>query len=213
MPCHSLPKRGHRHKRETAVLDRFYLIIDSPEWLDRLCPEGLRLAQLRIKEPDETLPDLVSRTLRTARKYGCTLVINDHWQAAIDAGADWLHLGQEDLDTADIKAIRKAGLKLGLSTHTPEELDRALTFDPDYVALGPIFPARGKVVDYAPQGIARLSSWKARINVPLIAIGGIRIEHAESLFEAGADSICVITDVLADADPEARCRAWIAASR
>nr|WP_246476088.1 thiamine phosphate synthase [Roseibium litorale] len=181
--------------------------------MDRLCPEGLRFAQLRIKEPDGTLPQAVARTLEKARAYNCTLVINDHWQAAIDSGADWLHLGQEDLDTADIKAIRKSGLKLGISTHTPEELDRALGFEPDYIALGPIFPPRGKIVDYAPQGISRVSDWKARINVPLVVIGGIRLEHAESLLEAGADSICVITDVLADPDPEARCRAWIAATR
>lgn len=195
------------------MLDRFYLIIDNLQWLARLCPEGLRFAQLRIKEPDGSLPQTVEKALAMARAHDCTLVINDHWQAAIDAGADWLHLGQEDLETADLPAIRKAGLRLGISTHTPEELDRALGLDPDYVALGPIFPARGKSVNYAPQGLSRIPEWKARISVPLVTIGGIRLEQAQSIFEAGADSICVITDVLADPDPEARCRAWVAASR
>ncbi|WP_289034153.1 thiamine phosphate synthase [uncultured Roseibium sp.] len=195
------------------MLGRFYLIVDSHHWLERLCPQGLRLAQLRIKDktPSE-LTDEISRSLAVARAQGCTLVINDHWQTAIDTGAEWLHLGQEDLDTVDIKAVRNAGLKLGLSTHTEEELDRALIYDPDYVALGPIFPARGKQVDYAPQGIARLGSWKARLSCPLIAIGGIRLEHADEIYAAGADSICVITDVLADADPEDRCRKWVEAA-
>lgn len=95
------------------MLDRFYLIIDNLQWLARLCPEGLRFAQLRIKEPDGSLPQTVEKALAMARAHDCTLVINDHWQAAIDAGADWLHLGQEDLETADLPAIRKAGLNSG----------------------------------------------------------------------------------------------------
>ncbi|MEJ8476726.1 thiamine phosphate synthase [Roseibium algae] len=195
------------------MLAPFYLIVDDLQWLERLCPQGLRLAQLRIKHksPSERL-EAVSAALVTARAHSCTLVINDHWETAIETGADWLHLGQEDLDTADMVAIKRAGLKLGISTHTEAELDRALTFDPDYVALGPIFPARGKTVDYAPQGIARLTTWRERISCPLIAIGGIRLEHAAEIYAAGAHSICVITDVLNDADPENRCRDWIKAS-
>ncbi|WP_417671467.1 thiamine phosphate synthase [Roseibium sp.] len=195
------------------MLERFYQIVDSPDWLTRLCPQGLRLAQLRIKDKSHgDLESLTSRALQIARAHQCTLVINDHWQTAIELGAEWVHLGQEDLDVADVKAIRKAGLKLGISTHTEAELDRAQAHDPDYIALGPIFPARGKQVDYAPQGLDRIAQWKTRISCPLVAIGGIRLEQAAEIYTAGADSICVITDVLADADPEARCRAWLQAS-
>ena len=196
--------------KEPLVLAPFYQIIESSRWLERLCPQGLRLAQLRIK--DKSIGDVQAMTaqaLRTARSFGCTLVINDHWQTAIDLGAEWLHLGQEDLDTADLDTIRRAGIKLGISTHTPEELDRALRHDPDYIALGPIFPARGKRVDYAPQGISRISDWRKRISCPLVAIGGIRLEQAPEIYRAGADSICVITDVLQAPSPEERCLDWI----
>ena len=192
------------------MLHPFYLIVDAPNWLTRLCPAGLRFAQLRIK--DKSAPEiaaLIREGLAIARRYGCDLVINDYWQQAIAVGADWVHLGQEDLDTADIQAIKRAGIKIGISTHTPEELDRALDCDPDYVALGPIYEARGKKVDYAPQGLERIADWKQRLACPLIAIGGIRLEQAATVYAAGADSICVITDVLNAPDPEKRLQDWL----
>ncbi|ADZ70241.1 thiamine phosphate synthase [Polymorphum gilvum] len=194
------------------MLDRFYLIVDSAEWLVRLLPAGLKLAQLRLK--DKTPAEIeaeVRASLTLASTFGCQLVINDHWRTAIDAGAAWIHLGQEDLDGADLAAIRRAGLRLGISTHTEAELDRALGFDPDYVALGPIYEPGGKKVDFAPQGLARIGAWKARIACPLVAIGGLTLERAPAVYAAGADSLCVITDVLAAADPEGRCRAWLEA--
>ena len=142
--------------------------------------------------------------MKIAGAHDCILVVNDYWQQAIDAGADWVHLGQEDLDTADVPALKAAGIRIGISTHTPDELDRALALDPDYVALGPIYEPRGKTVDHAPQGLDRIRQWKARIPCPLVAIGGIRLEQASGVYAAGADSICVITDVLKAADPEQR---------
>jgi thiamine-phosphate diphosphorylase len=196
-----------------SALPPFYLIVDHPDWLQRLCPAGLRLAQLRLKNLDAgEIGGHCATALAIARRHDCVLVINDHWQAAIDAGADWVHLGQEDLDTADLPALRRAGLKLGISTHTPEELDRALACDPDYVALGPIFEPRGKQVSHAPQGLARITEWKTRISCPLVAIGGIRLEQAVAVYAAGADSICVITDVLNAENPEQRCRDWLKAA-
>lgn len=176
----------------------------------RLCPVGLKLAQLRIKgkQPEKTT-SLIHDGLKIAAHHGCTLVINDHWQEAIDAKAEWVHLGQEDLDITDIPALKQSGIKIGLSTHTPEELDRALEINPDYIALGPIFKPRGKSVDHAPQGLRQIANWKAHIKCPLIAIGGIRLEQAHKVFEAGADTVCVITDVLEDNVPEERCRAWL----
>ncbi|WP_346895207.1 thiamine phosphate synthase [uncultured Roseibium sp.] len=192
------------------MLPPFYLIVDDPAWLTRLCPVGLTFAQLRIK--DKSLPETekaIRNALKIAGANDCILVINDYWQHAIDAGADWVHLGQEDLDTADISALKAAGIRIGISTHTPAELDRALTLAPDYVALGPIYEPRGKMVDHAPQGLDRIREWKTRIACPLVAIGGIRLEQASGVYAAGADSICVITDVLKAADPEQRCRDWL----
>lgn len=192
------------------MLHPFYLIVDDPNWLTRLCPAGLRFAQLRVKDkPAPEVAALIRKGLAIARRYDCDLVINDYWQQAIAAGADWVHLGQEDLDTADIQAIKRAGIKIGISTHTPEELNRALDCDPDYVALGPIYEARGKKVDYAPQGLERIGIWKQRIACPLVAIGGIRLEQAAAVYAAGADSICIITDVLNAPDPEKRLQDWL----
>lgn len=196
------------------MLDRFYLIVDSADWLLRLYPQGLNLVQLRLKDrPEAELASEIQRAVAISEMYDRTLVINDHWAEAIDAGADFLHLGQEDLDTADIAAIRKAGMKIGISTHTEAELDRALTLDPDYIALGPVFEPRGKVVEHAPQGLARLGEWKQRISCPLVAIGGITLEQSSDVFAAGADVICVITDVLKAEDPEERTRAWLDARK
>jgi thiamine-phosphate pyrophosphorylase len=138
------------------------------------------------------------------------LVINDYWRAAIVAGASHLHLGQEDLADADVHEIRKAGLTLGLSTHDEQELEAALAAQPDYVALGPIFPTTLKSMRFAPQGIPKITTWKQRVgNIPLVAIGGIKLEQAEAIFAAGADSIAVVSDVTQNPDPDARVRAWL----
>ena len=140
-------------------------------------------------------------------------MVNDYWREAIDCGAGFVHLGQGDLDTADTQAIRRAGMKLGISTHSHEELDRALREDPDYVALGPVYETKLKVMPWAPQGLARVSEWKALAKRPLVAIGGITLERAPAVFEAGADSIAVVTDVVAHPNPERRTRDWLAAAK
>src|SRR6202030_2779620 len=133
-----------------------------------------------------------------------------YWRAAIIAKAEHLHLGQEDLAGADLKAIRAAGLSLGISTHNDEELATALRANPDYIALGPIFPTTLKSMRFAPQGIAKITEWKTRVGaIPLVAIGGIRLEQAPEIFAAGADSIAVVSDVTQNADPDKRVRAWL----
>ena len=125
----------------SAPLPRFYPIFDSADWLARMLPLGVKLVQLRIKDrPEPELRAEIARGQALARAHGATLVVNDHWRIAIELGCDWLHLGQEDLDTADLPAIRRAGLRLGLSTHDEAELERALACGPDYVALGPVWP-------------------------------------------------------------------------
>ena len=194
------------------TLDRFYLIVNSAKWIERLLPVGLPLVQLRVKDLDaDRTQDEIHKSLTLCRQAGATLVVNDHWHAAIRCGADWVHLGQEDLDTADIPALRKARIRFGISTHTPAELDRALALEPDYIALGPVYEARGKAVDYPTLGLDGIRLWRQRLSCPLVAIGGLTLETAPAAFAAGADSVCVITDVLAAADPQARLAAWLAA--
>lgn len=203
--------------RGMAGLDPFYPIVPDLAWLDRLLACGIRLVQLRLKD---AAPAELDRQVRLAVAHaaaaGCTLVVNDHWRAAIDHGAPWVHLGQEDLAEADLAAIRRAGLKLGLSTHDPDELDKALAADPDYVALGPIYHTTLKAMRFAPQGLDRLGEWKARLrqagrDLPLVGIGGITLERAAAVHAAGADIVSVVSDVLQHADPEGRAAAWLAA--
>lgn len=197
------------------MLDPFYLIVDSAAWIERLLPCGVRLVQLRIKEGT---PDVLKSEIAKAKKLcdaaGAQLVVNDYWQIAIDLGCDYVHLGQEDLDSADIKAIRAAKIRLGLSTHDHAELERALGFAPDYIALGPVYPTILKQMPFAPQGLERLGEWKRRIgNMPLVGIGGVSLERAPGVLEAGADSAAVVTDITLNKNPEARASAWVQATR
>lgn len=197
------------------ILDRFYPIFDSADWLERLVPLGIKLVQLRIKDvPGKTLRTHIRRAKSVCAAQGCTLVVNDHWRVAIDEGCDYIHLGQEDLDTADITAIRAAGLRLGTSTHDKAELARALDLAPDYVALGPIYPTILKKMKWREQGVAKLSTWRGLIgDVPLIAIGGMNIDRAPGAFAAGADVVAAVTDITLHENPEDRVRAWLAATR
>jgi thiamine-phosphate pyrophosphorylase len=196
------------------MLERFYLIVDSSDWLRRLLPCGVKLVQLRIK--DATLEQVRAEIL-TAKalcaQAGAQLVVNDFWQLAIEASCDYVHLGQEDLAAADVPAIRRAGIRLGISTHDEEELGRALAYEPDYLALGPIYPTVLKAMRFAPQGLEKISQWKARIGSrPLVAIGGLTVENAPPVFAAGADSLCVVTDVLRSPNPLQRTRQWLHAA-
>jgi thiamine-phosphate pyrophosphorylase len=147
-------------------------------------------------------------------RHGAALIVNDYWQIAIDEGCSWVHLGQEDLVDADVKAIRRAGLKLGVSTHDHAELEKGLAVDPDYVALGPIWPTALKKMPWAPQGLDRLGEWKRLIgDRPLVAIGGLTLQRALLCLKAGADSAAVVGDIVNHPDPVAQARAWIAATR
>lgn len=197
------------------TLDRFYPIFDSADWIERLVPLGIKLVQLRIKDAD---PDTIRAHLKRAQAvcaaHGCTLVLNDYWRIAIETGCDWLHLGQEDLNGADIDAIRAAGLRLGISTHDKAELARALTLKPDYIALGPIYPTILKQMKWHQQGVEKLTTWRDLIGAtPLIAIGGMNIDRAPGAFAAGADVVSAVTDITLNASPEDRVRAWLAATR
>ncbi len=197
------------------TLDRFYPIFEDAAWIARMLPLGVKLVQLRIKnKPEAVVFAEVKAALVDCQKAGATLVVNDHWQAAIDAGAPWVHLGQEDLDTADLAAIRRAGVRLGVSTHDDAELDRALSLDPDYIALGPVYPTILKKMKWHEQGLPKLTEWKARIgDIPLVAIGGLSVERAQGALKAGADIVSAVTDITLNPDPEARVTQWLEATR
>ncbi|WP_419696529.1 thiamine phosphate synthase [Mesorhizobium muleiense] len=192
-------------------LDPFYLIVDSAAWIERLTPLGVRLVQLRVKNLDEaTLRAEIRKAKALCARYKCQLIINDFWRLAIEEDCDFIHLGQEDLQAADLTRIRAAGLRLGLSTHDHLELETALAARPNYIALGPVYPTILKQMKWAPQGLERLGEWKRRIApTPLVAIGGLNPDRIEGVFGAGADSAAVVTDITLDADPEARTRQWI----
>lgn len=196
-------------------MDPFYPIVDSAEWVGRLVGAGARFIQLRIKEMDENgLAAEIRAALDICAEEGATLVVNDYWQIAIEEGADFVHLGQEDLDDADLRLIRDAGIRIGVSTHDHDELERALTVEPDYVALGPIWPTILKAMRYGPQGLHRIAEWKRLIGeIPLVAIGGITLERAPLCLAEGADIVSVVTDIVRADDPEGRARAWIDATR
>lgn len=191
--------------------DVFYPIVPSAAWVARLVPLGVRTLQLRIKDMEhDALHREISSALDVARRAGCRLIVNDYWQAAIDLGATEVHLGQEDLADADLAAIRRAGIAVGISTHSDEELETALRAGPYYVALGPIYETKLKAMKWAPQGLDRIGLWKARIGkLPLVAIGGITPDRAGPILTAGADSVAVITDFMTAPHPEARVRLWL----
>lgn len=192
-------------------LDPFYLIVDSAAWIERLAPLGVRLMQLRVKNLAEAaLRAEIRKAKALCARYKCQLIINDFWRLAIEEDCDFIHLGQEDLQAADLTRIRAAGLRLGLSTHDHLELETALAARPDYIAFGPVYPTILKQMKWAPQGLERLGEWKRRIApTPLVAIGGLNPNRLEGVFGAGADSAAVVTDITLNADPEARTREWI----
>jgi thiamine-phosphate pyrophosphorylase len=194
-----------------AYPDKFYPVVDTVAWVARLALLGAGTIQLRAKDlNDSEALQIVTDALEVIKGTDARLVVNDYWRAAIVAGAKHLHLGQEDLVDADLAAIREAGLTLGISTHDDEELETALRANPDYIALGPIFPTTLKSMRFAPQGIPKITEWKRRIgDIPLVAIGGIKLEHASEIYAAGADSIAVVSDVTQHPDADARVRAWL----
>jgi thiamine-phosphate pyrophosphorylase len=194
-------------------LDPFYPIVPDTDWLARLLPHGIRLVQLRVKnQPADVIRAEIDKAVSLCATYDCELVVNDYWRAAIDAGAGLVHLGQQDLAAADLSAIRAAHIKIGVSTHSLAELDRALAAEADYVALGPIYATTLKAMPWSPQGLPRLAEWRARLDCPLVAIGGITLGRAPLVLAAGADSVAVVSDIVTSQHPEARVENWIEAT-
>ena len=197
------------------MLDPFYPVVPDVDWVTRLVPVGVKLVQLRIKDrPDEEVRRQVREAKEVCASHGAQLIVNDFWQAAIDEGCDYVHLGQEDLLDADVKALRRAGIRIGVSTHDHAELEKGLAVDPDYVALGPIYPTKLKQMPWAPQGPGRLGEWKKLIgDRPLVAIGGLTVDRALLCLESGADIASVVGDIVNHTDPIGQARLWLAATR
>jgi len=196
-------------------MERFYLITEDVDWIEKLVPHGVKLVQLRIKDqPEAEVHRQVIKARDFCKAHGTQLIINDYWELALELGCDFVHLGQEDMDTADFAALRKAGVRFGLSTHDEAELDRALSHEPEYVALGPVYPTKLKKMKWAPQGLDRVRRWKQMVGeTPLVAIGGLTPERLAGVFEAGADSAAVVTDILQAPDPVSRTLEWVEACK
>ncbi|SDJ55712.1 thiamine phosphate synthase [Microbulbifer yueqingensis] len=178
-----------------------YPVVDSVEWLERLAAEGVKTLQLRIKDAGTDLRTRVERAVAIGRQYKLRLFINDHWRLAIECGAYGVHLGQEDLRSADLKAIKSAGLKLGISTHGFYELLRAWRYRPSYLAIGAIFATGTKDMRGQLQGIDKLARMAALLPYfPLVAIGGISVERAPAVVATGVGSVAVVSAITGAAD-------------
>lgn len=186
----------------------FYPVVPDAAWVQRLLGWGVRTIQLRIKAQDLEDAEDIAWEVRTAVAAGrgvpgAQVFINDHWQLALEYGAYGVHLGQEDLDTADITALRDAGIRLGLSTHTPAELARAKAVQPSYLAIGPIYPTTLKVMPYEPVGLERLKTWvQDAAPYPVVAIGGISLALMDGVIACGVDGVAVVSAVTQAADPQ-----------
>jgi thiamine-phosphate pyrophosphorylase len=184
----------------------FYPVVPTADWVERLLSWGVRTIQLRIKAADHTAADISAQVIAAIEAGkavpGAQVFINDHWQQALAAGAYGVHLGQEDLDTADLEALRVAGIRLGLSTHTPAELARAKAVQPSYLAIGPIYPTTLKVMPYEPVGLAQLAQWAQHAApYPVVAIGGISLERLPGVLACGVDGVAVVSAVTLAVNP------------
>jgi hydroxymethylpyrimidine kinase/phosphomethylpyrimidine kinase/thiamine-phosphate diphosphorylase len=189
-----------------------YAIVDSAAWVARVLATGVRTVQLRIKDANHPrLREEIAASVAAAREHGAQLFINDHWQAAIEANAYGVHLGQEDLETADLAAIAQAGLRLGVSTHSFWEVSRAWSLRPSYIACGPIHPTAAKAMHWIPQGNDNLAYWCALLPLPVVAIAGMDVERARKARQCGAAGVAVISAITAAATPEQAAQALKAA--
>ena len=184
----------------------FYPVLDSSAWIERVLRLGVRTVQLRIKDPKRAdLPDEIARSVELAKRYHARLFIDDHYQLAARFHAYGVHLGMEDLQTADLEFIAKSGLRLGVSTHGPCELFKALGLKPSYIALGHVFPTNTKAMPSKPQGLWKLKreiGLMRALHVPFTVIGGITLDNAPLLRKLGVLSAAAVSAVTKASDPE-----------
>lgn len=174
-----------------------YPVVDSVEWIERLLKTGVTTLQLRIKDkqPDDVEQEIIE-AIKLGKQYHARLFINDYWQLAIKHHAYGVHLGQEDLDIADLNAIKQSGLRLGISTHDEVELQRAKTLRPSYIALGHIFPTTTKDMPSKPQGLKALKHQVEQTpDFPTVAIGGISLERVPDVVATGVGSVALVSAI------------------
>jgi thiamine-phosphate pyrophosphorylase len=196
-------------------LDKFYPIFETSDWLERLLPIGIKLVQLRIKDKSKReVQNEIKKAKLLCYDFNTQLVINDYWEIAIDENCDFVHIGQEDLVACDIKKLKSYNIKIGISTHDQKELNTALLHEPDYIALGPIYPTILKKMKWSQQGVSKLLEWKNQIDkIPLVAIGGMTPSRSVKAFNYGADIVSAVTDITLNEDPEARVKEWLETTR
>ena len=206
LPGFSLPGQAPSPPPFAPLADKelgLYAVVDSAAWLQRVLAGGVRTVQLRIKDARHpTLREEVRASVAAARAAGAQLFVNDHWRVALEEGAYGVHLGQEDLATADLGAIARAGVRLGVSTHAYWEVCRAWALRPSYIACGPIHPTQAKAMPWVPQGNGNLAYWCALLPCPVVAIAGMDAVRAEQAMQAGAAGVAVISAITAAAAPE-----------
>ena len=191
-----------------------YPIVDSAAWITRLAPLGISTIQLRIKEkPLTCIEQEIIQSIKVAEKYKLRLFINDYWELALKHHAYGIHLGQEDLTTANCNEIAKAGLRLGISTHCHEEVATALAVQPSYLAYGPVYETTSKAMAFSPRGLARLRYWRQTIDYPLVAIGGITQQRLVEVLQCGVDGVALISEITKAQDPEKTTKQLVAAIR
>jgi len=190
---------------------KFYPILDSSNLLSNAVILGVKFVQLRLKNVSiKKIEEEIFLSKKICLQNNAQLIVNDYWEEALKQGCDFVHLGQEDLLEADISYLKKKKIKIGVSTHDEEELDKALSINPEYVALGPIWETKLKKMKWKPQGLSRLKIWKKKIGrTPLVAIGGLNIERAKSALKSGADIVSVVTDITLSEDPKKSIIRWL----
>jgi hydroxymethylpyrimidine kinase/phosphomethylpyrimidine kinase/thiamine-phosphate diphosphorylase len=189
-----------------------YPVVDDAAWVERVAAAGVTTVQLRIKEgTSDALEAQVRAAVAAAERSGVRLFVNDHWRLALKHRAFGVHLGQQDLDDADLGAIAAAGLRLGVSSHAPWEVARAAAIRPSYVACGPIHPTPTKDMPWAPQGTHNLAYWCALLRLPVVAIGGLDVPRTIEAVRCGADGIAVLRGIVQATDPQATMRAYVEA--
>ncbi len=193
------------------TLNKFYPIFDNSSLLSSAVDLGAKFVQLRVKNiSKEKIKNEIIFSKKVCDKKSAQLVINDYWELAANLNCDFVHLGQEDLLNADIDYLKKKNIKIGISTHDKNELDKALLVNPDYIAFGPIWETKLKKMKWKPQGLERLKAWKNKIReIPLVAIGGLNIERAKISLISGADIVSVVTDISQSDNPKKKIVDWI----
>ena len=185
--------------------------LDPVAFAERCMRGGARLLQLRAKdESSGTMLALADRLVAAGRGSGAGIVVNDRPDVAVMSASEGVHVGQEDLPVEAARVVVGANRIVGVSTHTREQIDRALESSASYVAVGPVFDTGTKDTGYTARGL-ELVTYAAGRGKPVVAIGGITLDRAPAVLAAGASGLAVITDLLIGNDPEERVRAFVEA--